>query len=148
MHTENSIAIRGDIDHIFAMASAVESWPELLPHYRWVKVLSGNDTERVVEMAAHRDGFPVRWTAHQRLERATHQIHFRHIRGISRGMVVSWFLEADGPLVHVRIVHDLTWRWLLIGPLVAQYIIGELFVKNIAAKTLRTIKYHIENRQP
>jgi ribosome-associated toxin RatA of RatAB toxin-antitoxin module len=148
MHTENSIAIRGDIDHIFAMASAVEAWPELLPHYRWVKVLSGNDTEREVEMAAHRDGFPVRWTARQRLDQATYQIHFTHIRGISRGMVVSWFLEADGPLVQVRIVHDLTWRWPIIGPLVTQYIIGELFVKNIAAKTLRTIKYHIENRQP
>jgi ribosome-associated toxin RatA of RatAB toxin-antitoxin module len=148
MHTENSIAIRGDIDHIFAMASAVEAWPELLPHYRWVKVLSGNDTERVVEMAAHRDGFPVRWTARQRLDRATYQIHFTHIRGISRGMVVTWFLVSDGPLVQVRIVHDLTWHWPIIGPLVTQYIIGELFVKNIATKTLRTIKHHIENRQP
>jgi hypothetical protein len=63
-------------------------------------------------------------------------------------MVVTWFFVSDGPLVQVRIVHDLTWRWPIIGPLVAQYIIGELFVKNIATKTLRTIKHHIENRQP
>ena len=39
MHTENRITIRGDIDHIFAVASAVEAWPRLLPHYRWVTVL-------------------------------------------------------------------------------------------------------------
>ena len=60
MHTENRITMRGDIDHIFAVASAVEAWPRLLPHYRWVTVLDGGPTERLVEMAAHRDGFPVR----------------------------------------------------------------------------------------
>ena len=58
MHTENRITMRGDIDHIFAVASAVEAWPRLLPHYRWVTVLSGDTTERLVEMAAQRDGFP------------------------------------------------------------------------------------------
>ena len=144
MHTENSIIIRGDIERIFALASAVEAWPRWLPHYRRVTVLSGDSTERLVEMAAHRDGFPVRWTARQRLEPAQHRMHFTHVRGISRGMHVTWFLAADGPLVHVRIVHDLTWGWPPIGPLVAKYIIGELFVSNIASKTLRTIKQHIE----
>ena len=144
MHTENSITIRGDIDRIFAVASAVEAWPGLLPHYRWVKVLSGDTTERLVEMAAQRDGFPVRWTARQRLEPTHHRMHFTHVRGISRGMEVTWFLEADGPLVHVRIVHDLTWGWPPLGPFVAKYIIGELFVSNIASKTLHTIKQHIE----
>ena len=118
------------------MASAVDAWPRLLPHYRWVTVLEGGPTERLVEMAAHRDGFPVRWTARQRLEPHQHRIHFTHVRGISRGMEVTWFLEADGPLVHVRIVHDLTWRGWPIGPWVAHAIIGELFVKNIATKTL------------
>jgi aromatase len=147
MHTETRITIQGDIDRIFALASAVEDWPRWLPHYRWVKVLSGDRTDRIVEMAAHRDGFPVRWTARQRLEPAQHRIHFTHVRGISRGMDVTWFLEADGPLVHVRIVHDLTWRWWPIGPWVAHHIIGELFVSNIASKTLRTLKQHIERHE-
>jgi len=62
-------------------------------------------------------------------------------------MDVTWFLDADGPLVHVRIVHDLTWRGWPIGPLVAHYIIGELFVKHIATKTLRTLKHHIERHE-
>ena len=145
MHTENRITIRGDIDRIFTVASAVEAWPRLLPHYRWVNVLSGDPTERLVEMAAHRDGFPVRWTARLRLEPIQHRIHFTHVRGISRGMEVTWFLEAEGSLVHVRIVHDLTWRWWPIGPWVANHVIGELFVSNIASKTLRTLKQHIES---
>jgi ribosome-associated toxin RatA of RatAB toxin-antitoxin module len=145
MHTETRITIQGDIDRIFALASAVEDWPHWLPHYRWVTVLSGTPPERVVEMAAHRDGFPVHWTASQRLEPTQHRIHFTHIRGISRGMEVTWFLEADGPLVHVRIVHDLTWRWWPIGPWFARYVIGELFVSNIATKTLRTLKQRMES---
>jgi len=70
-------------------------------------------------MAAHRDGFPVRWTARQRLEPHQHRIHFTHVRGISRGMDVTWFLDEDGPLVHVRIEHDLTWRGWPIGPWIA-----------------------------
>lgn len=144
MHTENRIDIRGDIDRIFALAAAVEDWPRLLPHYRWVHVLADGASERVVEMAAHRDGFPVRWTACQRLDPIGHQIHFTHVHGISRGMEVTWFLRADGPVVHVCIVHDLALRWPLIGRFVADVMIGRLFVSNIAAKTLRTLKYHIE----
>jgi uncharacterized membrane protein len=144
MHTENSITICGDIAHIFEMARAVERWPQLLPHYRWVTVLSEDATARVVEMAAHRDGFPVRWTARQRVDTHHYRIHFTHVRGISRGMEVTWFLEADGPLVHVRIVHDLTWGWPPLGPWIAHHIIGEMFVSNIASKTLRLIKQYIE----
>ena len=144
MHTETRITVQGDIDRIFALASAVEDWPHWLPHYRWVRVLSGESTDRIVAMAAHRDGFPVHWTARQRLEPAQHRIHFTHVRGISRGMEVTWFLEADGPQVQVRIVHDLTWGWWPIGPWIARYIIGELFVSNIATKTLRTLKQRVE----
>lgn len=145
MHTENRIDIVGDIDRIFTMAAAVEAWPRLLPHYRWVTVIAEDEAGRIVEMAAHRDGFPVRWTARQRVDRERYQIHFTHVRGISRGMEVCWFLEAEGPVVHVRIVHDLTLRWPLIGPFVAEQIIGKIFVANIANKTLRTIKHTIEN---
>lgn len=144
MHTENAITIYGDIQQIFALASAVEDWPHWLPHYRWVTVLTPGTTERLVEMAAHRDGFPVRWTARQRLDPVQNRIHFTHVRGISRGMDVTWFLETDGPRVHVRIVHDLTWGWPPFGPFFARYIIGQLFVHNIASKTLRVLKQRVE----
>jgi ribosome-associated toxin RatA of RatAB toxin-antitoxin module len=144
VHTENHITIQGDIEAIFAVASAVEHWPQLLPHYRWVKILSASENERLVEMAAHRDGFPVHWVARQQLDRARHRIHFTHVRGISRGMQVTWFLEAAPPVVHVSIVHDLTLHWPLIGSFMANYIIGKVFVHNIATKTLWTIKEYIE----
>ncbi len=148
MHLENAIDIYGDIARIFAVASAVETWPRFLPHYRWVRVLSGDAGDRLVEMAARRDGFPVRWIARQRLDPAHYRIYFTHVRGPSRGMEVYWALEPRGPHVHVRIVHDLTLSWPLIGPFVADYIIGSLFVSNIASKTLRALKAYIERGEP
>ena len=59
-------------------------------------------------------------------------------------MEVTWFLEAEPPWVYVCIVHDLTLHWPFIGPFMANYVIGKLFVANIATKTLRTIKDYIE----
>jgi ribosome-associated toxin RatA of RatAB toxin-antitoxin module len=116
--------MHGDMDHMFAVASAVAAWPYFLPHDRWVTVLSGDTAERLAEMAAHRDGFPVRWTAQQRLEPTQHRIHCTHVCGISRGMDVTWLLDADGPLVHVRLVHDLTWRGWSMSPWGATFVIG------------------------
>src|SRR5438067_13481851 len=97
MHTENSITICGDINQIYAMASAVEHWPRLLPHYRWVHVLSGNATERMVEMAAHRDGFPVRGTARQRRDPVHHRIYFTLRRCLSRGRERTRLVAPAGP---------------------------------------------------
>ena len=39
MHTENTIEIHGDVKRIFQVAAQVDKWPEILPHYRWVRVL-------------------------------------------------------------------------------------------------------------
>jgi ribosome-associated toxin RatA of RatAB toxin-antitoxin module len=140
VHAENSIVIRARSERIFELACAVERWPELLAHYRWVREISRRGECRVVEMAAHRDGIPVRWWAEQVCEPAVPRILFRHVRGVTRGMEVEWsFAErADGVLV--RISHDLRLGWPLIGPLVADRIIGPFFVSDIAGKTLRRIK--------
>ncbi|GIX46948.1 MAG: hypothetical protein KatS3mg131_1159 [Candidatus Tectimicrobiota bacterium] len=148
MHTENAITIASPLARVFAVAAAVEGWPRFLPHYRWVRVLAGDGFERLVEMAAHRDGIPVRWTARQRLDPVRHRIFFTHVRGPSRGMEVCWFLEAQGAAVQVRIVHDLTLAWPLVGPWVAKYVIGAFFVSNIATKTLRGLKAYLEQLAP
>ena len=52
MHTENEIFIRADMAEIYQLAAPVERWPEILPHYRWVRVLADNGDRRLVEMAA------------------------------------------------------------------------------------------------
>lgn len=142
MHTENQIVILADPARVYRLAAEVERWPDLLPHYRWVRVLQsdGSGRRRVVEMAASRDGFPVRWTAEQACDPEAPRITFRHVRGVTTGMDVEWSFTPGPRGLLVRIDHDLWLRWPLVGGVVADRVIGPVFVANIAGKTLRRIK--------
>ena len=140
MHTENHIVIRAEPRVIYDYAAAVERWPDLLPHYRWVTVLREDGNRRLVEMAARRDGIPVRWQAEQVLYPDEPRIAFRHVRGVTTGMEVEWRFRPGPDGTEVSILHDLRLNWPLIGGLVAEQVIGPFFVANIAGKTLRRIK--------
>jgi len=141
VHTENSITIGAPVDRVYDLGARIEDWPETLPHYRWVTILRDEGTRRIVEMAASRDGFPVKWTSIQELDPNRRAIRYRHVRGISRGMVVAWSIEPGPAGTEVRIVHDFDPPWPRPpGPLVARYIVGDMFVRNVADKTLRHIK--------
>ncbi len=75
------------------------------------------------------------------------RITFRHVRGITRGMVVEWSIEPSASAgVFVTISHRWTPNWPVVGEPVAQGLIGPLFVKNIAQKTLESIKELAEGR--
>ncbi|MBI4640668.1 MAG: hypothetical protein HY731_08240 [Candidatus Tectomicrobia bacterium] len=148
MHTENRIEIYGDIEEIFQMAAAICEWPKILPHYRWVKILKQDERKTVAEMAAHRDGIPVRWSAIQEVYPEEKRITYTHIGGFTKGMEVEWRMEQEKNLVKISITHDFTLSWPFVGIFISRYIVGEFFVRNIASKTLRAIKRHIEKGYP
>lgn len=141
MHTENSITIAAPAARIYELGARIERWPQILPHYRWVTILRDEGQRRLAEMAATRDGIPVKWVSIQELDPERRVIRYRHVRGMTRGMVVEWTIQpGDGGLL-VRISHDFDPPWPRpLGPLVARYIVGDLFVHNVATKTLRRIK--------
>lgn len=146
MHTENRLDIHGDVRRIFQVAAQVEQWPQILPHYRWVRVLQRKKRRTIVEMAARRGRIPVSWTAVQEVfpyERIT----YRHIKGFTTGMEVAWTFSAHQGNVQVVITHDFALHWPLIGGFVSKYIVGQLFVRPIAAKTLQHIKKAVEGGQ-
>ncbi len=146
MHTENGIAIRGDIKRIFRIAAQVDKWPEILPHYRWVRVLQRKKRRTTVEMAARRGRIPVSWTAVQEVfpyERIT----YKHIKGFTTGMEVTWAFKPVQGRVEVVITHDFALAWPLVGGVVSKYIVGALFVKPIASRTLHHIKQTVEAGQ-
>ncbi len=60
------IRIAAPPDVVFALAAAVEDWPRILPHYRWVKRLADTGPRRVVEMARQKSGTlpPARFCTH------------------------------------------------------------------------------------
>src|SRR5919108_4255678 len=144
MHTENRIEIHGDVRRIFQVAAQVEKWPDILPHYRWVRVLHHRKRRTTVEMAARRGRIPVRWTAVQEVfpyERIT----YRHIKGFTAGMDVTWSFTPGQGRVHIVITHDFSLSWPVVGGFVSKYIVGALFVKPIASRTLRHIKLTVES---
>jgi coenzyme Q-binding protein COQ10 len=151
LHTKNEILIRAGAAEVYGLAAPVERWPEILPHYRWVRVLEdGGEGRRVVEMAALRNFIPVRWRAEQLLFPEVPRIVFRHVGGVTKGMEVEWvFVPQDDGVVRVSILHDLERGlagWPLVGGVVADGVVGPFFVSNIAGKTLGRIKELAEAR--
>ena len=59
MRTVDQAMFRAPIAEVFRAASDVERWPELLPHYRWVRLLERRPDGGVVEMSANRPFGPV-----------------------------------------------------------------------------------------
>jgi hypothetical protein len=137
----------------FRVAADVERWPDILPHYRWVKFhrKDGFGTGRV-EMAAWRDfvsaaRYPTWWMSEMAAAEAEPAIYFRHVAGITRGMKVKWSFEPRESGTHVRITH--AWngpRWPLIGMLAWRHVIGPHFVSFIARRTLAGIGAEAERR--
>lgn len=140
METTNEILIHAPTEAVFALAADTERWPQILPHYRSVRRLRGTDDHKVVEMAAWRDLYPVRWVAVQRNFPHENRITFRHVRGISRGMEVEWRLTSTAAGTSVRIWHQFHSSIPIVGGIFARRVVGQLFVSNIAGKTLRQIK--------
>jgi hypothetical protein len=151
VRTVDRVHVRAALDRVFALASTVERWPAILPHYRWVRRLEGD----LVEMAAWRPfgilKYPTWWVSEMTVDRAAGQIRYRHVRGITQGMDVVWQMTevggggegsgGSGGVVDVEVVH--TWegpRWPLVGPLAADLVIGPVFIHGIAARTLAGIK--------
>jgi ribosome-associated toxin RatA of RatAB toxin-antitoxin module len=149
MRTVDRIRMRAPAERVFAAAADVERWPEILPHYRWVRMLERVDGGGVVEMAAWRPfgvvNYPTWWVSEMRVDRAAPAVHYRHIRGITTGMDVVWRIEPQGDETEVTIVHDWTGpRWPLISRPAATLVIGPVFIHGIASRTLAGIARHVE----
>ena len=127
-------------ERVFALAAEVERWPELLPHYRYVRRIP-DGAARHFEMGARRGPIPVRWRAIQRALPQQRRIEIEHTGGVTRGMRVAWrFEERDGGGLDVSIEHELELDWPLVGGFAADHVVGPQFIEAIAGRTLRRVK--------
>jgi aromatase len=150
LRTVNRAEMNAPAHVVFRLAGAVEDWPRLLDHYRYVSLLSDSgataqDCERLVKMGASRLHIPVSWTARQTIDAHAQEVRYEHTGGVTVGMKVVWRLrESDGGTM-VTIDHALSSpRWWLRNPL-SSFILGRIFVAAIADKTLRGIKEQAES---
>ena len=139
-HTSNVIEIAAPAATIYALAAATERWPQILPHYRYVRVIARDGATRTVEMGATRDGIPISWTAEQTDDAVRPGIRFRHIRGWTRGMDVEWRFEPSERGTRVTILHDLTFAFPIASEWLGRHVVGDFFVRDVASKTLARMK--------
>ena len=149
MRTTDAVTVRAPAARVFAAARDVERWPELLPHYRWVRFHERRPGGGLVEMAAWRPFGPLRyptwWVSEMTSDAAALEVRYRHVRGITTGMDVVWRIAPAADGVRVTIVHE--WdgpRWPVVGRAAADLVIGPVFVHGIASRTLAGIKRHSE----
>ena len=153
MRTIDRITIHAPLERVFALARDVERWPELLPHYRWVRMLERRADGGRVEMAAWRPfgppplRYPAWWVSEMEVNPDRAMIRYRHVAGITTGMDVRWQLAEAGERgnIAVEIVHE--WAgpgWPLVGRLAADTVIGPVFVHGIASRTLAGIRRRAE----
>ena len=140
MHSESTIWIDAPPDRVFPLVADLARWKEHLPHYRYVRVLAAENGGVRAAMSARRGVIPVFWHAVQTVDQAGRSIRFRHVRGVTRGMEVLWTLSPERGGTRARITHDLALPWPLVGPWVAEHVIGRGFIEPIAGKTLARFK--------
>src|SRR5207244_1627557 len=101
VRTVDQIVIWAPLARAFPVAAQVERWPEILPHYRWVRFLDRSDRGGTVEMAAWRPfgllRYPVWWVSEMAVDRTACEVRYRHVRGITAGMSVVWRLVPHAP---------------------------------------------------
>lgn len=145
--------IQSPVDICFNVAADVERWPDILPHYRFVRFREKRAFGTgIVEMSAYRDfapgiRYPTWWVSQMRAEPGEHAVYYTHIEGITRRMEVKWELQARGNQTFVRLFH--TWNgpaWPLISGLAAKLVILPHFVSAIAQRTLAGVAREAEAR--
>ena len=145
MKTRQGILIKAPLKKVYAAAARIEAWPGILSHYRWVHILRAGRVERLVDMAAWRDGFPCRWQSRQVLHPGK-AVYFLHTKSFwTQGMEVWWrFKKVKGGMTLVSLDHDQAPSSNPFLEWFRQHVVGELFVENIAAKTMAGLKRHLE----
>jgi ribosome-associated toxin RatA of RatAB toxin-antitoxin module len=140
----NEITIRGTSGAVQALAFDLPRWPSFLPHYRWVRVLEEKGDRKTVEMACRRSGIPLRWRSHLWVFPEEGRMRFRHIAGPAKGMDVEWRVRQRGAEVHVSIHHSLNLEVPVVKSALGRWIVGEVFVKAVAGRTLACLKQAVE----
>jgi ribosome-associated toxin RatA of RatAB toxin-antitoxin module len=143
MRSRIGIDIDAAPELVFDLAREVETWERLLPHYARSRVRERrSDGSIVVDFVARRPligwiglGLPVTWRARTWNEPETRRLRFLHVAGLTKGMDVTWQIEANERATTVTIEHVFQPR---VPGLAA--IVDRWFTRPIAGRTLATFK--------
>lgn len=153
MHTHNETLVEAPVKACLQVATDVERWPEILPHYRRVRFerRDGPGRGRVFMSAFRHFGplpYPTWWVSEMATDFDRAEIRYRHVEGITTGMDVLWSLTGRVRGTRIVITHD--WEgpaWPLVGTFAAEQIIGPHFIEVVADRTLAGVASEAERRR-
>lgn len=147
MRTEIGIDVAAPPAVVFELARDVTRWPERLPHYRRVTVQRRQAGSVLARMVAVRQIGPlpvtVSWGAECWAEGddpGDLRLRFRHVRGVTRGMDVTWHIRPAPAGSRVTIEHEFSRSLPLVGADALPALVDHFFVRPIAGRTLATFK--------
>ena len=112
-HTDNSILIDADIEHVWRMTNDLRSWPDLFTEYRTVEVLESTDTWFRFRLTMHPDesGRTWSWVSERTLDPAKHEVRARRVEpGPFEFMDIRWNYAPEGSGTRMRWVQDFRMR--------------------------------------
>lgn len=112
-HTDNSIVISADIDHVWRMTNDLPSWPDLFTEYSEVEVLAQHDSTFRFRLKMHPDesGRVWSWVSERTLDEATHEVVARRLEpGPFEFMNIRWSYTPEGDGTRMRWVQDFRMR--------------------------------------
>jgi hypothetical protein len=149
MRTSIGIRIDAPPQAVHALAGDVGRWQDLLPHYRRSTVNARRGQRVLSTVRAVRAvgplPVPVTWRAicwPDVSDPDDLRLEFRHVRGVTRGMLVTWHIRPlDGGVASdVRIVHQFSKPVPLLGSELLPGLIDRWFTRAIAGRTLATFR--------
>jgi aromatase len=112
-HTDNSIVIDADLDHVWRMTNDLAAWPDLFTEYSEVEVLaqSGSTFRFRLKMRPDESGRVWSWVSERTLDEAAHEVVARRLEpGPFEFMNIRWTYTPEGRGTRMRWVQDFRMR--------------------------------------
>jgi aromatase len=112
-HTDNSIYIDADIDHVWRMTNDLPTWPDLFTEYAEVEILDSTDTWFRFRLTMHPDenGKVWSWVSERELDEAAREVRARRVEpGPFEFMDIRWNYAPEGSGTRMRWVQDFRMR--------------------------------------
>ncbi|MFP5281940.1 MAG: SRPBCC family protein [Actinomycetes bacterium] len=112
-HTDNSIVIRADLDHVWRMTNDLERWPSLFTEYATVEILSHAGQTYRFRLSMHPDenGTVWSWVSERTLDPEAHRVRARRVEpGPFEFMDIEWTYEPVPEGTRMRWVQDFRMR--------------------------------------
>ena len=112
-HTDNSILIDADIDHVWRMTNDLPSWPDLFTEYAEVEVLAEHGTTVRFRLKMHPDesGRVWSWVSERTLDEAAHEVVAHRVEpGPFEFMDIRWTYAPEGTGTRMQWTQDFRMR--------------------------------------